>query len=109
MTANQTATRWPEHVIGRCVTAGGATVDIVDDVSIDRPLRNDEFHRLSATCTGATCTWGDDFDARTTHHAWKVGQEPDSYYLQRLADLRTRAERHAKKCPWMPKPDGGAR
>lgn len=104
-TATTTATEWPENVIARCITAGGATVDILDEVTTDNPnWPGVEFHELSATCTAALCPWGDDWDARATNHEWRAEKEPDSHYLERLADLRRYAERHAEKCPWVPRP-----
>ena len=105
------ATAWPENVIARCVTAGGATVDIIDKATTTRTYSGapySELHELSATCTGALCPWGNDWDARATSHEWFIGNEPDGFYLERLADLRGYAERHAKKCHWAARPGGGA-
>lgn len=111
MTPNGMAA-WPEGVIARCGTVGGATVDIIDAVTPCSPRTQGKYedHTLSATCTAAGCDWpGNLYEARTTEHRLWSEEETDSYYLERLTELRDSAAEHATKCRWLPKPDGGAR
>ena len=109
MTTAEIQTAWPEHVIARCVTAGGATVDILDEVTTRNAYPGEEWHTLSGCCTGALCTWNDSWDARGDQYCWEKSEQPEPTYVKRLRELQTAVAKHARECRWMPKPEGGQR
>lgn len=97
MSREQTASAWPEGVIARYLTVGGATVDILDNVD---SFRSGATHRVSARCSGATCPWnelGCSFYAG--HHLDSETFEEDWF-----RSLQRRCQQHAEKCRAMPKP-----
>ncbi|MEU8199512.1 hypothetical protein AB0C10_37585 [Microbispora amethystogenes] len=83
MTSTQNT--WPEGVIARYLTVGGATVDIREEK--DDCDEDDRFY--VAACTGCTdkC-WNSRSD-------WNLSYQ-----------VRPWAQSHAEKCRAMPKPDG---
>lgn len=103
MSADQ-ATAWPEGVIARYLTAGGATVDITTQPGQD-----------ATTATAATCTGcGEAKVVDWTRQAWssyasRFIKEPDEGGEHATPKVRGWAQAHADKCRAMPKPDGGAR
>jgi hypothetical protein len=87
MNANQTA-EWPEGVIARYLTVGGATVDASEQPG----------YSSLAVCTG--CVW----------EAWShFVEDADGGGQSPTLKVREWAQAHAEKCRAMPKPDGGAR
>ncbi|MBO4271328.1 hypothetical protein [Microbispora triticiradicis] len=91
MTSTQN-TAWPEGVIARYVTVGGATVDVTVEV-----YESGYQVEATSTCTGCK-DWDHDYQKRTS--------------LQSSEDARRRAEEnarewaqsHAEKCRAMPRP-----
>jgi hypothetical protein len=79
MTPNGMA--WPQGVIARYVTVGGATVDI-----------HEEEEDYVARCTGCTAMWSNG------KSDWKLQYQ-----------VRPWTQSHAEKCRALPQPDGGAR
>jgi hypothetical protein len=93
------STEWPEGVIARYLTLGGATADVLDGTS---PWRSGVGHNLSAACTGELCDW-------TSHgpEFWfEAGETSMDYvpYRDAVARLRADAQAHAEKCRAMLRP-----
>lgn len=90
---------WPEDVIARYLTVGGATADVLDKTS---PWQSGFGHNLSAACTGELCdwtSWGPEF--------WFGAEEnpmSDSDYRSAVDRLRLGAQAHADKCRAMSRP-----
>ncbi|MGW7597255.1 hypothetical protein [Streptomyces antimycoticus] len=78
-----TQTDWPEGVIARYLTVGGATVDV-------RPDHDDK--ATQAWCDG--CGRYDTTEWATGSYAREIAEE----------DARRWAQAHAEKCRAMPKP-----
>ena len=98
---------WPEGVVARYLTAGGATVDLT---IVAQPYKHDDGivgsrNAMRATCTG--CDTSEDFSHWRIHKgtwsSWDV-QDPDAAAQQ----ARAWAQTHAEKCRAMPQP-GDAR
>jgi hypothetical protein len=77
------STTWPEGVIARYLTVGGATVDI-----LDKKDEHDEPGEYVARCTGCTADWSN------TRSDWNLQFQ-----------VRPWAQAHAEKCRAMPKPE----
>ena len=90
MTAQTTT--WPEGVVARYLTVGGATVDITYTPSED----------LRARCQGARCQWT---SGATTEVSYG---DSDETIVQRidaaLPPLQWDAQAHAEMCRAMPRP-----
>jgi hypothetical protein len=80
------STTWPEGVIARYLTVGGATVDILDKK--DEHDEHDEPGEYVARCTGCTADWSN------TRSGWNLEFQ-----------VRPWAQGHAEKCRAMPKPE----
>lgn len=98
------STTWPEGVIARYVSVGGATVDLTELHTLPP---HPEPYATAASCTGCPATKevghyrtyyqsGGFLDGATEEH------EPD----QATAQARAWAQTHAEKCRALPKPDG---
>ena len=103
MTSTQNTT-WPEGVIARYLTVGGATVDVIDDATDNRPAYNSTTHTARGVCTGELCP--------ETFAYGKYTYDPDIYPMEDedfrrcVARVGEWAQSHAEKCRAMPKPDG---
>ncbi|MGI5422964.1 hypothetical protein [Actinomadura luteofluorescens] len=86
-TTQPAVTAWPDGVIARYVTVGGATVDITE---IDRNERGGGVYETVATCTG--CPTG-----RERFH-WEQGKDKAD------GEARAWAQQHASECRAVPKP-----
>ncbi|MEV6165708.1 hypothetical protein AB0L71_28110 [Streptomyces sp. NPDC052052] len=89
MTVQQT-TAWPEGVIARYLTVGGATVDIA---------YTDDLH---AVCQGERCPWRESeyLEVFYTDSVEVRDQKIDNA----LPSAQRRAQAHAETCRAMPKP-----
>lgn len=102
--ASPTTTAWPDGVIARYLTVGGATVDIRET----GPRDAEELQSTVATCTGC---------GNATRTAWEEGHDyRGQWYLMPRVEAVERAEaaarkwaqKHAEQCRAMQKP-GAAR
>ncbi|MBT2467824.1 hypothetical protein J7E97_08045 [Streptomyces sp. ISL-66] len=95
-------TTWPEGVIARYLTVGGATVDLTHRLNFLNPP---EPFATAAACSGCP-------DSEEFSHWVGTGSEWDGTYKEVLdvsqAEERARdwAQSHAEKCRAMPRPDG---
>ncbi|MDK0524986.1 hypothetical protein [Streptomyces sp. ML-6] len=85
-------TTWPENVIARYLTVGGATVDITY-----MPADG-----LRAVCQGERCPWQDREFTGTAYD--DSVEDVDRKITTALLPLQIRAQRHAETCRAMPKP-----
>lgn len=97
-TQQPTATAWPDGVVARYVTVGGATVDITDD-------RHRDY--IGATCTGERCGWQE----RTCLEGmtYDTNEETQARFERWLPTSQRGAQEHAEVCRAMPKPEAGPR
>lgn len=103
MHADQIASEWPEGVIARYLTVGGATADVIDVVTDSVGF---EKHVLSARCTGEACPWE---VGELGMRVYYVGPDDDPHqYRADRYNMQAQAQRHAEKCRAMSRP-GGAR
>lgn len=90
MTTQQTA--WPDGVIARYLTVGGATVDTTSAYA--------EPHEVALVCVCAGCS-----DSTTIYD----GQWPEAPLSQRmevaLKHARKHSQEHAEQCRAMPRPE----
>jgi len=106
MTANQ-ATAWPEGVIARYLTVGGATVDVSE-----KPTYYDSTDRTSsvAVCTGCdkreVIDWTKDV---WSHSLGYFAEETDEGGRITTPKVLEWAQSHAEKCRAMPRPGGDVR
>jgi hypothetical protein len=102
-----TSTPWPEGVIARYLTAGGATVDVTEEsVYYDQTDPNASI----ATCTGCSAKEVVEW----TQRAWSyskdtIVEETDESGLYSTPKVRKWAQAHAEKCRAMPRPEAGSR
>ncbi|MGW1102735.1 hypothetical protein [Streptomyces sp. NPDC002540] len=90
MTTQTTA--WPEGVIARYLTVGGATVDVTYAPADD----------LRAACQGERCPWR---DREVTEISCNDSAEDiDRKIADVLPPLQWEAQAHAETCRAMPKP-----
>lgn len=92
---------WPEGVIARYLTLGGATADVIDATA---PTRTGAGHNLDAVCTGELCgwkSWGSEY-----WFASEQNPRDDDGYRHELERLQVNAQSHAEKCRAMPRPTG---
>jgi hypothetical protein len=104
MTSQQT---WPDGVIARYLTLGGATADVIHDVTDNRPTYNSTSHTVRGACTGERC----DDSHHTTHYTYGIDDDPerDEDFQMSVASVQQWARHHAERCRAMPRPDGGPR
>lgn len=88
---------WPEGVIARYVTVGGATVDLSQHPHID-----DDIELLDAIATCLGCTTSERFCETTP--LW--GSQ--DALAANTATARVWAQRHAETCRALPRPDGAS-
>lgn len=93
---------WPEGVVARYLTVGGATADVLDKTS---PWESGTGRNLGAACTGELCAW-------TSHgpEFWfDAGETPmsNTNYRNAVDRLREAAQAHAEKCRALPRPEAG--
>jgi len=89
---------WPEGVIARYLTVGGATVDLTH---LANTLTPPETYATRANCTG--CPASSEHD----HHRMVWGhtiQREEHHPDAADNDARTWAQAHAEKCRAMPRP-----
>ncbi|MFI8351294.1 hypothetical protein [Streptomyces sp. NPDC085596] len=82
---------WPESVIARYLTVGGATVDIT---------HTSHSGYVVATCNGC----GNDHDIPTNGRLDDTPEEQERRVDQVLPDARDWAQDHAETCRAMPRP-----
>jgi O-succinylbenzoate synthase len=85
---------WPEGVIARYLTVGGATVDITDNS-----------HRrgyIVAACTGERCGWRDLTDTRG--YIYDTPEESRARLEEWLPTSQRHAQEHAEWCRAMARP-----
>ncbi|MFE1125886.1 hypothetical protein ACFW6R_04470 [Streptomyces albidoflavus] len=97
-----TQTPWPEGVIGRYLTVGGATVDLTHRLTVLNPPKP---HASLATCTGCSAT-----EERSHYRTYY----PSGGYLSDAVEehepdaadsvARDWAQAHAERCRALPKP-----
>lgn len=94
-TTAQQPTAWPEGVIARYLTVGGATVDITDN-------RHSDY--LGAACTGELCGW----ENRTSldGYMYDTAEQTQQRVEDRLPASQRQAQAHAERCRAMPRPGG---
>jgi hypothetical protein len=103
MTANQTSA-WPEGVIARYLTVGGAIVDITTQPGED-----------AATATAGTCSGCgaveiiDWIRPAWSSYANQYVEELDEGGEHATPKVRGWAQAHAEKCRAMPRPGGDTR
>lgn len=87
------ATAWPEGVIARYLTVGGATVDLTYD---------DQTATILAVCGGETCLWTD--HTNTEGRFDDTPEKEKARFDAWLPIAQRRAQEHAEKCRAMLKP-----
>jgi hypothetical protein len=96
--SNTATTTWPDGVITRYLTIGGATIDILNAEWAS--MRSQVMARtVSAACTGCNSPIGE-----KTHRDWLAEDERPEVFDSALAALREAAQSHAETCRAMPKP-----
>ena len=97
-------TAWPEGVIARYVTVGGATVDLTV------PASHTESYETDVACTG--CPAKEVFSHYRTAYTVHAGIGPRSEDVHdpdaANAKARKWAQSHAESCRAMPSPGGAA-
>ncbi len=96
-------TAWPEGVIARYLTVGGATVDLTEESAYYIPTPPTQ---TRAQCSGCgdreTKEWG--FNILAHENGRPQPDEFDEGGRYTTPRLRRWAQRHAEKCRAMPKP-----
>jgi hypothetical protein len=106
MTANQT-TAWPEGVIARYLTVGGATVDITERAGYTTSTDPTE---TVATCTGCGTAEKIEWTQQVWNHTTdRMVDEHDEGGRRSTQKMRGWAQCHAEDCRAMPRPGGDAR
>ncbi|MYR36338.1 hypothetical protein GTX14_04620 [Streptomyces sp. SID4944] len=97
-----TQTAWPENVIARYLTAGGATVDLTHRLTVHNPP--EPFATL-ATCTGCPVT-EERGHYRTYYPSGGFLGDAVEEHEPEAADAQARAwaQSHAETCRAIPKP-----
>jgi hypothetical protein len=95
-------TAWPEGVIARYLTVGGATVDIRAELAFDQD--GDTECDYAAQCTGCHAVERASDGARVGDQD-KIRREFLALAHPRGRGVRRWAQAHAEKCRAMPKPD----
>jgi hypothetical protein len=98
----QTPTAWPEGVIARYLTVGGATVDVTHRHTL--PPDPEPFATL-ATCTGCPAS-EERSHYRTYYNSGGFLRDAKEEHEAEAADEQARAwaQAHAEKCRALPKP-----
>ncbi|GAA2431085.1 hypothetical protein [Streptomyces glaucus] len=100
-------TEWPQGVIARYLTVGGALVDLIEQPGYTHVSQNTE---TTAKCTGChdnhTEDWGFDFWANEHGEPQPPSFDRNGEWATRKA--RTWAQAHAEKCRALPRPGGAA-
>lgn len=107
MTTETTQAAWPEGVIARYLTVGGATVDLTALTYSEGEHWNEQ--QVSANCTGGNCTQWQTSTARVQDFRDRYATEEQA--RQRTVDalakeLDSWAQAHAGTCRAMPRPEG---
>lgn len=99
MTHITTPAAWPEGVIARYLTVGGATVDLTLTADPDDEEASD-WDKTHAACTGCGATKNERWDTHPYAQLVTLSQ------AERIATASTRkwAQAHASTCRAMPKP-----
>lgn len=106
-TRTETNAEWPEGVIARYLTVGGATVDVAE--------RSGYYNRSDPTETVATCMGCGGkqlFDWNRWLYSYSENrevQEFDEGGEFSTPKAREWAQSHAEKCRAMPRPEAGSR
>lgn len=90
-------TTWPEGVIARYLTIGGATVDLTQ-----RPRYIDDPELLDAVATCLGCETRERFN--NEQPLWGS----DDVLAGNTATARVWSQKHAETCRAMPRPDGAS-
>ncbi|MEV6036080.1 hypothetical protein AB0L65_33335 [Nonomuraea sp. NPDC052116] len=106
-TRTETNAEWPEGVIARYLTVGGATVDVTEESLY---YNQTDPNASIATCTGC----GGKEVVEWTQQAWSYSsnqyvEETDEGGQYSTPKVRKWAQAHAEKCRAMPRPEGGER
>lgn len=96
---------WPEGVVARYLTVGGATVDLT--VRTTLPPDPEPFATLAA-CTGCPDSL-ESSHTRTGYSFYGSGSTQWEDPEAADAEARSWAQSHAEKCRAMPRPEGGGR
>lgn len=91
-------TTWPENVIARYLTTGGATVDLTYRLTPHTPPQADA---TLAACTGCPAS------AEHNHHrlVWGMTVQREEHHPEAAErDARAWAQSHAETCRAMPRP-----
>lgn len=97
------ATAWPEGVIARYLTVGGATVD-VEDTGISPTMQGAVLDRsVSAACIGCVSSVGE-----TTQRRWleELPWPEPEVFDSALRELREASQAHAETCRAELNPNG---
>ena len=88
------AAEWPENVLARYLSVGGATVDITDD---------SRRGYIVATCTGERCGWRE----RTSieGYVYDTPEQTQARIEEWLPESQQEAQAHAETCRAMPRPN----
>lgn len=97
-----TTTAWPADVLTRHLTIGGATADVIDTVTDNRPAYLSTSHEVRGACTGERCN-GSHYTVRFTF-SLDDDPEQDEDFQQAIAQAQWWARTHAEKCRAMPRP-----
>ncbi|NUV65682.1 hypothetical protein G6W57_00945 [Streptomyces sp. CAI-121] len=94
----QPQTAWPENVIARYLTVGGATVNLTDQLNVLTPPQP---YATLATCTGCPA-----FSEHSHHRlVWGMTVQREEHQPEvAVQDAREWAQSHAETCRAMPKP-----
>ena len=98
MTAQTETATWPEGVLARYLTAGGATVDLTHQLTLHTPP---QAYATLAACTGCPAS------EEHNHHrlVWGATVQREEHQPEAAdRDARAWAQSHAEKCRAMPKP-----
>ncbi|MGQ4491060.1 hypothetical protein ACN6LM_002028 [Streptomyces sp. SAS_281] len=98
---------WPEGVLARYLTVGGATVEIVKQSGYTGAKHPTE-HFI--TCGGCGDTHFEDWGWSPSHDEFGTGPQPDfdADGTYSIAPARAWAQSHAETCRAMPKPTARA-
>ncbi|MFD3955904.1 MULTISPECIES: hypothetical protein [Streptomyces] len=91
-------TAWPENVIARYLTVGGATVDLTDQLNVLTPPQP---YATLATCTGCPAS------SEHSHHrlVWGMTVQREEHHPEAAVQgAREWAQSHAETCRAIPKP-----
>ncbi|MFD7615789.1 hypothetical protein [Streptomyces sp. NPDC059802] len=92
MTTQTKTTTWPEGVIARYLTVGGAIVDVTYAPADD----------LRAACQGERCPWRDGEVTEVSYN--DSAEDIDRKIDAALPPLQQNAQQHAETCRALPKP-----